>query len=312
MTTYRTFDAPPAPRVSVQANRRVRKNLRLAFLYLMSAVVLFWALAPIYWVIVSSVSTRTELYAAPYKIWFPSEPTFQNYIDLFTTGPKYRDGGFLPTADLMGAGMRNSLVYSLTTAGLVTLMATAAGYVFARMRFRFKGLTFFYFMLMMPLPIWVSLIALYFILSQLRLIDSLLGLTLITTTLILPLNIWLMTTYIRDIPNEIEDAAFVDGCSRLQLVWRIIIPLARPGMTATFLVALLTAWNSFLVPLIFTNTAAAQPMTVVLSFFIGQYEVAWEAMSAAAVVTMLPPMLLALFFQRYLVRGLTVGAVAGS
>jgi len=312
LTTYRTLEREPAPLTTTRTNTRVRKNLRLAFLYALSALVLFWSLSPIYWVIVSSISTRAELVASPYKVWFPSQPTFQNYIDLFTTGPKYRDGGFLPTADLMTAGLRNSLVYSLTTAALVTVAATGAGYIFARMRFRLKGAAFFYFMLMMPLPIWVSLIALYFILSQLGLINSLVGLTLITTTLILPLNIWLMTTYIRDIPTEIEDAAFVDGCSRWQLVWRIIIPLARPGMTATFLVALLTAWNSFLVPLIFTNTAASQPMTVVLSFFIGQYEVAWESMSAAAVVTMLPPMLLALFFQRYLVRGLTVGAVAGS
>lgn len=289
-----------------------RKRLRLAIIYALCGVVLFWALAPIYWVIVSSVSTRTELYSAPYKVWFPSAPTLQNYVDLFTTGPRFRDGGFLPTADLMGAGMRNSLVYSLVTASAVTIMATLSGYIFARMRFRLKGIIFFFFMLMMPLPIWVSLIALYFIMSQIGLIDNLLGLILITTTLLLPLNIWLMTTYIRDIPQEIEDAAFVDGCGRWTLVSRIIIPLARPGMTAVFLVALLTAWNSFLVPLIFSNTARSQPMTVVLSLFIGQYEVAWEAMSAAAVMTMLPPMLLALFFQRYLVRGLTVGAVAGN
>jgi multiple sugar transport system permease protein len=288
------------------------KWLRLAVIYGLCGVVLFWSLAPIYWVIVSSISTRAELYSAPYKVWFPSAPTLQNYVDLFTTGPRYRDGGFLPTADLTAAGMRNSLIYSLATASIVTLTATLSGYVFARMRFRLKGAIFFFLLLMMPLPIWVSMIALYFIMSQLGLVDNLLGLILITTTLLLPLNVWLMTTYIRDLPQDLEDAAFVDGCGRWMLMLRVIIPLSRPGMTAVFLVALLSAWNSFLIPLIFSNTARSQPMTVVLSFFIGQYEVAWEAMSAAAVMTMLPPMLLALFFQRYLVRGLTVGAVAGN
>ncbi len=90
-----------------------------------------------------------------------------------------------------------------------------------------------------------------------------------------------------------------------------MIPPARPGMIAVFLVVLLTTWNSFLIPLVFTRTAASQTMTVVLTLFIGQYEVAWEDMAAAAVITMLPPFLMALFFQRYLVRGLTLGAVKG-
>lgn len=118
-----------------------------------------------------------------------------------------------------------------------------------------------------------------------------------------------MTTFIREIPSEIQDAALVDGCSREQLLRRIIMPLARPGMVAVFLVALLTTWNNFLIPLIFSRSADSQPLTVVLTLFIGQYEVAWEDMSAAAVVTMLPPFIMALFFQRYLVRGLTMGAV---
>lgn len=285
------------------------RTFRLLFIYLAVAITLFWALAPIYWVVVSSISTRTELYTAPKKVWFPSSPTFQNYHDLFTTGPKYRAGGFLPTADLMSRGMRNSIVASVATATFVTLLATGAGYVFARLRFRGNQIAFFYLMLMMPLPIWVSLVELYFIFSRLGLMDTLLGLILLLTTLALPISTWLMSTYIRDIPLEIEDAALVDGCSRWRLLFSIIMPLARPGMVAVFLVALLMAWNNFLIPLIFTRTSASQPMTVVLSLFIGQYEVAWEAMSAAAVATMVPPFLMALFFQRYLVRGLTLGAV---
>ena len=141
------------------------------------------------------------------------------------------------------------------------------------------------------------------------LVDTTTGLVLIMVTQGLPLSTWLMTTYIRDIPIEIQEAGLVDGCNRWQILRNIVIPLARPGMVAVFLVSLLTAWNNFLIPLIFTRTSNSQPMTVVLTLFIGQYEVAWEAMSAAAVVTMIPPLIMALFFQRYLVRGLTMGAV---
>lgn len=288
---------------------RTRKALRLGLIYLACFVLLFWALSPIYWVVISSISTRTELYARPYKIWFPSEPTFDHYVSLFTTGAEYRGGGFSPTAGLISSGLRNSLIISTASATIVTLLATGAGYIFARMQFWGKRFSFFFLMLMMPLPIWVALIALFFLLSQLGLVDTLPGLIMLFVTFLLPLSIWLMSTFIRDVPDEVEDAALVDGCNRWQLLAYVIFPLARPGMVAVFLVALLSTWNNFLIPLIFTRTANAQPLTVVLTLFIGQYEVAWEAMAAAAVVTMLPPFLLALFFQRYLVRGLTMGAV---
>jgi multiple sugar transport system permease protein len=285
------------------------KNRRLALLYLASALLLFWALAPIYWVAVSSISTRTELYARPYKVWFPSQPTLDHYVTLFTQGAEYRAGGFSPTAGLMGAGLRNSLVQSVSSAAVVTILSTLAGYIFARMRFRGKQVAFYFLMLLMPLPIWASLISLFFLMTQLGLIDTTIGMILLFSVFLTPLSVWLMSTFIRDIPSEIEDAAFVDGANRWQLLFRIIFPLARPGMIAVFLVALLSAWNNFLLPLIFTRTSNAQPLTVVLTLFIGQYEVAWEDMAAAAFLTMLPPFLMALFFQRYLVRGLSLGAV---
>lgn len=285
-----------------------QKGLRLVFIYAMCAIVLLWVLGPIYWVAVSSISSRTELYARPYKVWFPSQPTLEHYATIFTSGAEFR-GGASPTAELMTAGLRNSVIISVASAAIVTLLATGAGYVFARMRFMGKRIVFFFIMFMLPLPIWVSLIALYFLISQFGLLDTLPGLILIFVTLLLPLSVWMMTTYIRDIPEEIQDAARVDGADRWRLVFSVILPLARPGMVAVFLVALLSTWNNFLIPLIFTQSAASQPLTVALTQFIGQYEVAWEDMSAAAVVTMLPPFVMALFFQRYLVRGLTMGAV---
>jgi len=285
------------------------KFRRQVLIYSGCIAVLFWVLAPIYWLVVSSISTRTELYAKPYKIWFPTQPTLQHYITLFTSGAEYRSGGFSPTAGLIGAGMRNSLIIGIGSAVLVTLFSTGAGYIFARMRFRGKQFAFYFLMLLMPLPLWVALIALFFLMTQLKLLDTLSGLTIVFVVFLAPLSIWLMSTFIRDIPVEIEEAAFVDGCDRWQVLARIVFPLARPGIIAVFLVALLSTWNNFLIPLIFTRTSSSEPLTVVLTLFIGQYEVAWEDMAAAAVLTMLPPLLMALFFQRYLVRGLTMGAV---
>lgn len=288
-----------------------RRRLRLALIYLGCAILLFWALAPLYWVLISSISTRTELYAAPHKVWFPSAPTFEHYLALFGGGDGYRGANATPTASLILSGLRNSIVTSVASATLVTLLCTGAGYVFARMRFRGKGASFLFIMLLMPLPLWVALIALFFILTRLGLVDTLPGLVLLFTTFQIPLAVWLMSTFVRDIPIEIEDAGLMDGATRWQILRHLVFPLAKPGMVAVFLVTLLTTWNSFVIPLIFSRTEDSQTMTVVLTLFIGQYEVSWEAMSAAAVVTMLPPFLLALFFQRYLVRGLTMGAVKG-
>ncbi len=280
-----------------------------AALWLGVVLLALWSLAPIFWVVVSSISTRVELYSVPYKHWIPQAPTLQNYIDVFTTGPKYRAGGSLPSATLLYSGVRNSLLVALLSAALLSLMASLAGYAFARLNFRGRSVLFFLMLLLVPLPIWVSLIALFQLMSVLGLIDTRLGLVLLFVAYGAPLYVWLMQTYIRATPRDIEEAALIDGASRFRALRSIVLPVALPGLVSVFLVAFLTVWNSFLIPLIFTNSEAAQPLTVVLSLFIGQYEVAWEAMSAAAVVTMIPPILMALFFQRYVVRGLAMGAV---
>ena len=283
--------------------------VRRIFFWVAVALLALWSLAPIYWIVVSSISTRIELYTVPYKHWIPQSPTLQNYIDVFTTGPKYRAGGFLPSATLLYSGVRNSILVALLAAALLSVLASLAGYAFARLNFRGRSFLFFMMLLLVPLPIWVSLIALFQLMSVVGLIDTKLGLVLLFVAYGAPLYVWLMQTYIRATPRDIEEAALIDGASRFRALRTIILPVAFPGLVSVFLVAFLTVWNAFLIPLIFTNSESAQPLTVVLSLFIGQYEVAWEAMSAAAVVTMIPPIVMALFFQRYIVRGLALGAV---
>ena len=283
--------------------------VRRAAFWLGVSLLAVWSLGPIFWVVVSSISTRVELYSVPYKHWIPQSPTLQNYIDVFTTGPKYRAGGFLPSATLLYSGVRNSVLVAFLSAALLSLLASLAGYAFARLNFRGRAFLFFMMLLLVPLPIWVSLIALFQLMSVLGLIDTKSGLVLLFVAYGAPLYVWLMQTYIRATPRDIEEAALIDGASHFRVLRSIVLPVALPGVVSVFLVAFLTVWNAFLIPLVFTNSETAQPLTVVLSLFIGQYEVAWEAMSAAAVVTMIPPILMALFFQRYVVRGLAMGAV---
>jgi multiple sugar transport system permease protein len=286
-----------------------RPILRSILLYGLVVILLLWAVGPIFWVLISSLSTRIELYSVPIKHWIPLQPTLDTYKAVISSGPQYRAGGSPPSATLLLSGVRNSLITSVGAALIITVLSTLAAYTFARLRFAGQSVLFVLTMLLVPLPIWVSLIRLYFIISNAGLLDTDTALILIFVAYGLPLYIWIMYTYIRGTPVEMEEAALIDGCSRVGALIRVILPIVVPGLVAVFLTALLTDWNAFIVPLIFTNTESSQTLPVVLSLFIGQYEVEWEAMAAAAMVTMLPPLVLALFFQRYLVRGLSLGAI---
>ena len=156
-----------------------RHLIKRVCIYLLCAIALLWAIGPIYWILVSSISTRMELYATPIKSWFPSEPTWEAYIRLFQGGGQYRGGNVSPTEGLMWSGLYNTLFVSVVSALFVTFLSTNAGYVFARMKFKGRGFIFFFLMLMMPLPLWVSIIALFFIISNAGLIDTLSGMILL-------------------------------------------------------------------------------------------------------------------------------------
>src|SRR5437899_10744495 len=132
---------------------------RLGF-WLAAIALALWSLAPVYWIVGSSISTRIELYSVPYKHWIPRAPTLQNYVDVFTTGPKYRAGGFLPSATLLYSGVRSSLLVALLAAACLSLLASLAGYAFARLSFRGRSCLLFMVVRLVLLPVWVSLVPL--------------------------------------------------------------------------------------------------------------------------------------------------------
>jgi multiple sugar transport system permease protein len=278
-------------------------------LYIILALLLMWALSPIYWVFISSISSRIELYIAPLKHWFPDKPTIENYKDVFKSGPRYKATVSIPSTIIFLKAVRNSLILSAGSAVILSLLSFVTGYAFSRFKFRGKNLLFIVVLAMMPLPIWISLITLYLMMSALNWVDSLPGMILVFVAYGIPLYTWLMRTYMESVPVELEDAARVDGASRFRTMFQITFPIVKPGLTSVFLVAFLTTWGNFWVPLIFSSTPKSQPLTLVLSLFIGQFNVAWNALSTAVILSIVPLLLLAFFFQRYLVRGLTMGAM---
>lgn len=276
--------------------------------YGLGLVLVLWSLLPILWVIISSVSTRAELYSIPPN-WIPENPTFDAYRSVLIEGEGFRGGEGQDASRLIRMGIRNSLIISISTTVLVMLVAPLLGYAFGRLRFPGRRFFFFFVLALIALPGWPVIIGLFPMMAWLQLLDTKFGLVLLLFTYRIPFEMWFMTGYFRQVPSEIEDAARVDGCTRLQALYRIIIFMVQPGIIAVSIISFLHSWNFFLIPLVMAYTLDSKPLTVTITEFVGQFFVQWDLMSAATVLAIIPPLVMVFMFQRYIVRGLSAGAI---
>jgi len=273
------------------------------FIHVAALLVMAIFLAPFAWLVISSVSTPGELLAKPLR-WWPDEPSLERYTRVFTSGGD-------DVSAVFRRSLLNSTVVALSTVAISTVVGVLGAYAMARLRFRFKRTTLVLFLIAYMLPPIALLIPLYLVLVQLRLLDTLLGLTLVYASFTTPFVLWIMTNQFLALPAELEDAARVDGCSRLGALWRVVLPVARPGLFATMMFAFLLAWDEFLYALIFTSTTDAKTVPVAIAEFTGRYSVDFGLVAAGGVLATVPPLLLALAFQRYVVSGLAASAVKG-
>jgi len=272
------------------------------------AFMLFWTLAPLMWIVISSISPRTELYSVP-PHWIPHEPTLQAYDKVLISGEGFRGGGGISAAKLFRTGILNSMIVSISTTALVMIFAPLLGYAFSRLDFPGKNLFFLAIIGIIALPGWPVLIGLFSQFSFLGLLDTKTGLVLLSFTFRLPFETWFMKGYFESIPQEIEDAARIDGCTHLQTLFRISLQMVKPGLIAVTIISFLHTWNMFAAPLVLTYTLQSKPLTVTMTEFIGQYYVHWDLMSAATILAIIPPVLVVVLFQRYIIKGLSAGAI---
>lgn len=262
-------------------------------------------LAPFAWLFISSISPATELLAT-HPHWFPNHPTFSRYLDIFTSAQGAQD---------VAAAFRQAMVNSLIVAGATTIISLAVavlgGYAFARLHFPFRRTSMFAFLAIYMLPPIALVIPLYLGLARLGLLDSKLGLIITYCSIVTPFALWTMSNYYLSMPPDLEEAARVDGCSRLGALMRVVLPLARPGLLTTGMFGFLLSWDEFLYSLIFTSTTNAKTVPVAIAEFTGKYSSDFGLVAAGGVLAALPPLVLALLFQRYIVGGLTAGAVKG-
>lgn len=285
--------------------RKIGPNLLLATAIILIAC---WTLAPFYWVLVSAISPRVELYAKP-PHWIPENPTLKPFYTVLVTGEGFRGGGGIGAADLIRKGLLNSLTVAVVTTIMVMTFSPMLGYAFSRLHFPGKSWFFILFIGIIALPSWPVLIGLFSEFSYLRLLDTKIGLILLSFTYRIPFETWFMKGYFEAVPKEVEDAARIDGCTHLGTLLRVSIPMVLPGLTAVSIISFLFTWNMFAAPLVLTYTLKSKPLTVAMTEFIGQYFVHWDLMSAAALIAIIPPVLVVLLFQKFIVKGLSAGAV---
>jgi multiple sugar transport system permease protein len=273
------------------------------FIHLAAVVVSLVFLAPFAWLVIASLSSQVDLLKVPLK-WIPEHLSFSRYEAIFSSAGGTIFGNFR-------AALINSTIVASATVAISMSVGVFGAYAFSRLRFRFARASLLLFLSTYMVPPIALVIPMYLIMVKLHLLDTRLGLILVYCSFATPFVLWIMGNYFQTIPRELEDAARVDGCTRIGALFRVILPLARPGLLSTMLFAFLIAWDEFLYALVFTSTNAAKTIPVAIAEFTGRFTTDFGLQAAGGILAAVPPVLIAVVFQRYIVGGLSAGAVKG-
>ncbi len=284
------------PRMSSRKKRIMALEMFLGFLL---AVVV---LAPVVWMFLTSVMQSVDLTAKPLKL-IPETITFERYAQIFksetTSDPAY----------VFRIALKNSLIVAAAVTILSLIIGTLSAYAFAHVRFRGKGPLMMMILFTYMLPPAALIIPLYRIYNRMRWLDKKAPLVILYLSFIIPFIIWVMQDFFGSISKSFEEAAQVDGATRLQTLIYIFLPLARPGAIATGILAFLMSWDEFFYALIFTSSLTSKTMTIAIEEFNGKFTIDYGMISVAGILGSLIPVLITVIFQKYIVMGMTAGGV---
>lgn len=261
------------------------------------ALWLTFILFPYFWMFLTSLKRPDELYQSPIK-YLPSAPTFEGYRLL------------MKTTDFLQFSV-NSLVVVAGTLLLTGVVATSAAYCFSRVEFGGKGKLFGMFLITQMFPAVLLVFSLFFIMRSLGILNTRLALVISHSTFSLPFTTWLLTGFFNAIPKSLDEAATIDGATRWQTFWYVLAPLSAPGIIAGLTYVFIYSWNEFIYALTFTSDVSSRTLPVGLHTFMGEYIIRWDLLTAGGVLACLPIVFFFMLVQRYLVQGLTAGAVKG-
>jgi len=293
-----------------------------ALLFVASMLFSLYVLAPVAWLVSSSFQSEAEITSVP-PHWLPHQPTAENFAAIFKAkeavvtyeNRKQGDtatGGFIPsTAKNLLPGMWNSLVVALAVVVLNLIVSVPAAYALAKIRFIGRTSSIYFMLTSRVIPDIALVVPFFLFVQKLGLLDNLLSLIITYLAITVPFSIFILTGYFESLPDELDKAARVDGCSRFQTLTLVFLPLALPSLVAVVLFTFLTSWNEFLLALMFTQTPASQTMPIVVASFTSDFTISFSFINAAGVLAIVPPVIIAILFERYIVSGLTAGAVKG-
>jgi multiple sugar transport system permease protein len=256
-----------------------------------------FALFPVFWTLLTSLKTEHDIISRNFRI-LPDPATLENYVAIWTQSN-------LP--DLM----RNSAVVTILTVLICVGAGTLAAYAVSRTRFAGRQKILLFFLVVRMFPVVLMVIPLFIILRDFGLLDTRIGLALAYTGFLLPIFIWMMKGFFDAVPFELEEAACIDGCSRLGAMVRVILPLVRGGLFACAVFVGIAAWNEYLFALMLTTSSGSRTWPVGLQLMVGEFQLPWGALSAGGILSILPVLALFAIVQRSMVRGLAAGAVKG-
>ena len=284
--------------VPTKRRRPARKIAVRTGQYLILSILAVFVLIPVVMLVFGALKTRGELMSQPYTL--PIPPRWENLVGILGN-PSYS----------FWQMMRNSLLVMVTTTFLVVVICSLAAFVFARMEFRSKDFFFNLFTLGLMFPINIAILPVYFVLRQMDLIDHLWGVILVETAFLLSGNIMILRGFFAAIPAELQDAAYVDGATAFDFFWRILLPLARPALSAVAALTMIVSWNDLLVPLVVLNNDKLWTLPLGTMQFQGQYGQDLSLVSAFVLLSAVPTIIFYLIAERQIVSGLTAGAVKG-
>ena len=296
-----------------------RKKIKRVLLYFFVAVVFIMFVAPLLWLVISSLQTDADLLSIPPQI-LPKNPTLSNYYKLLlgsSLKKKLEEEYGVETfavpggAKILPRAIMNSFIIGVTTTLLCLIVGSFSAYSLARLKFAGSKELLFFILGARMVPGLTLIIPFFLLVKSLGMIDKKITLIIIYSSFALPYTIWLLKGFFETIPPGIEDAGRIDGCTRFQTIFKIILPISKPALVGVGVLIFMLSWNEFFYALILTNIKYAITLPVVLSTFATEIEIDYSLIMASGVIAVIPPIVFTFIFQRYIVKGLVTGSLKG-
>ena len=279
----------------VSLSYRQKRLLSQTMMYAVAAIIMIYCLFPIAWIFITSIKPPGAEFHIPIE-YIPSKVSLDNYIEIFV---EHKFHYYL----------LNSLVVASATTILVLAIGSLSAYAIARLRFKFRISSLLTILVVGMMPSIVMILPIFLIIRELGLMNTWLGLIITHAVFSLPITVWLLASYFAELPFDLEDAAKIDGYTPSSIYRKIIMPLSVPGLFSAGILAFIASWGEFMFALTLTHTIQARTALVLITTLPGAYHLKWGMINAGVILTLIPIIVIVLVFQKWVMRGLTAGAV---